>query len=563
MNYHANAEREQKKEQERIEKERMRRLMAEDEEGYRKLIDQKKDKRLAFLLSQTDEYISNLTQMVKQHKDDQMKKKEEEGKRLQMYKKELLMSGEYVNIDEGNIAADMRVHVIEQCTGKKLTGDDAPMLKHLHRWLNMHPGWDWIDDDDEDDNDETSEKKARLKLEEQSQAERNAAAEGSEDTTDKAAQPGDSEANDLINQVKVEDDEYRTEEQTYYSIAHTVHEKVTEQASIMVNGQLKEYQLKGLEWLVSLYNNNLNGILADEMGLGKTIQTISLVTYLMDRKKVMGPYLIIVPLSTLPNWVLEFEKWAPAVGVVSYKGSPQGRRLLQNQMRATKFNVLLTTYEYVIKDKAVLAKIQWKYMIIDEGHRMKNHHCKLTQVLNTHYIAPYRLLLTGTPLQNKLPELWALLNFLLPSIFKSCSTFEQWFNAPFATTGEKVELNEEETILIIRRLHKVLRPFLLRRLKKEVEHQLPDKVEYIIKCDMSALQRVLYKHMQSKGVLLTDGSEKGKHGKGGAKALMNTIVQLRKLCNHPFMFQHIEEKYCDHTGGHGVVSGMNIIILSS
>lgn len=106
-------------------------------------------------------------------------------------------------------------------------------------------------------------------------------------------------------------------------------------------------------------------------------------------------------------------------------------------------------------------------MIIDEGHRMKNHHCKLTQVLNTHYLAPHRLLLTGTPLQNKLPELWALLNFLLPSIFKSCSTFEQWFNAPFATTGEKVELNEEETILIIRRLHKVLRPFLLRRLKKK------------------------------------------------------------------------------------------------
>ncbi|XP_052848802.1 ATP-dependent helicase brm isoform X2 [Drosophila gunungcola] len=554
MNHHANAEREQKKEQERIEKERMRRLMAEDEEGYRKLIDQKKDKRLAFLLSQTDEYISNLTQMVKQHKDDQMKKKEEEGKRLLLFKKELLMSGEYIGIDEGSIVADMRVHVVEQCTGKKLTGDDAPMLKHLHRWLNMHPGWDWIDDEEDSCGSSDDHKP---KVEEQPMA--------TEDVTDKAAptgSEGQDDPKDLITKAKVEDDEYRTEEQTYYSIAHTIHEKVVEQASIMVNGSLKEYQIKGLEWLVSLYNNNLNGILADEMGLGKTIQTISLVTYLMDRKKVMGPYLIIVPLSTLPNWVLEFEKWAPAVGVVSYKGSPQGRRLLQNQMRATKFNVLLTTYEYVIKDKAVLAKIQWKYMIIDEGHRMKNHHCKLTQVLNTHYIAPYRLLLTGTPLQNKLPELWALLNFLLPSIFKSCSTFEQWFNAPFATTGEKVELNEEETILIIRRLHKVLRPFLLRRLKKEVEHQLPDKVEYIIKCDMSALQRVLYKHMQSKGVLLTDGSEKGKHGKGGAKALMNTIVQLRKLCNHPFMFQHIEEKYCDHTGGHGVVSGPDLYRVS-
>ena len=177
------------------------------------------------------------------------------------------------------------------------------------------------------------------------------------------------------------------------------------------------------------------------------------------------------------------------------------RRLISTNLKSTKFNVLLTTYEYVIKDKAILAKIRWKYMIIDEGHRMKNHHCKLTQILNTHYTAPHRLLLTGTPLQNKLPELWALLNFLLPSIFKCCNTFEQWFNAPFATTGEKVELNEEETILIIRRLHKVLRPFLLRRLKKEVESQLPDKVEYCVKCDMSALQRLLYRHMQSKGIL--------------------------------------------------------------
>lgn len=167
-------------------------------------------------------------------------------------------------------------------------------------------------------------------------------------------------AKEVINKAKVEDDEYHknaNEEQTYYSIAHTVHEIVTEQASIMVNGKLKEYQIKGLEWLVSLYNNNLNGILADEMGLGKTIQTIALVTYLMEKKKLNGPFLIIVPLSTLSNWVLEFEKWSPSVVVVSYKGSPAGRRAIQSQMRSTKFNVLLTTYEYVIKDKAVLAKV--------------------------------------------------------------------------------------------------------------------------------------------------------------------------------------------------------------
>ncbi|XP_060810415.1 ATP-dependent helicase brm [Amyelois transitella] len=549
MNHHANAEREQKKEQERIEKERMRRLMAEDEEGYRKLIDQKKDKRLAFLLSQTDEYIASLTEMVKQHKQEQRKKQAEEEKRKRKSrKKKLLEGGEIDATDDSSQTSDSRVSVMDPKTGEILKGEEAPLLSQLKDWMETHPGWEVLSDsDDSDDDSQDDDEKRRDK----------------KDGKDDKEKTDEEKARDMIKKAKVEDDEYKTEEQTYYSIAHTVHESVTEQASILVNGKLKEYQIKGLEWLVSLFNNNLNGILADEMGLGKTIQTIALVTYLMEKKKVNGPFLIIVPLSTLSNWVLEFEKWAPTVTVVSYKGSPQSRRLVQAQMRSTKFNVLLTTYEYVIKDKAVLAKVQWKYMIIDEGHRMKNHHCKLTQVLNTHYIAPHRLLLTGTPLQNKLPELWALLNFLLPSIFKSCSTFEQWFNAPFATTGEKVELNEEETILIIRRLHKVLRPFLLRRLKKEVESQLPDKVEYIIKCEMSGLQRVLYKHMQSKGVLLTDGSEKGNKGKGGAKALMNTIVQLRKLCNHPFMFQHIEEKFCDHVGSGGtVVSGPDLYRVS-
>merc|ERR1719270_2211913 len=193
---------------------------------------------------------------------------------------------------------------------------------------------------------------------------------------------------------------------------------------------------------------------------------------------------------------------------------------------------------------------------------MKNHNNKLTTTINQFYTTSHRLLLTGTPLQNKLPELWSLLNFLLPSIFKACDTFEQWFNAPFAITGEKVELNEEETILIIRRLHKVLRPFLLRRLKKDVESQLPDKVEYIIKCEMSGLQRALYTHMQEKGVMLTEDGGKKKGGGGGAKALMNTIMQLRKLCNHPFMFQHIEEAYARHVGLGDVVTGPDMFSSS-
>merc|ERR1712038_1744523 len=415
-------------------------------------------------------------------------------------------------------------------TGKILRGDDAPLASELESWLEKNPGYEEVPRDEDSEDDSDDEAKA-LEIE-----------AGGEETTDRVIEKAKVEAK------KMEEEEGGVEQQDYYAIAHTINEQITKQPTILTGGTLKEYQIKGLEWLVSLYNNSLNGILADEMGLGKTIQTIALLTYLMEMKKNMGPYLVIVPLSTLSNWTLEAAKWAPSMTTVAYKGSPQLRRNIQVQMRANKFNTLVTTYEYIIKDKAVLSKFRWKYMIIDEGHRMKNHHCKLTQILNTYYTAGNRILLTGTPLQNKLPELWALLNFLLPSIFKACDTFEQWFNAPFAITGEKVELNEEESILIIRRLHKVLRPFLLRRLKKDVESQLPDQVEYIIKCEMSGLQRRLYSHMQEKGVLLMDTNAVKKPGQSGAKALMNTIMQLRKLCNHPFMFQAVEESYAKHIG---------------
>ncbi|RXG70372.1 ATP-dependent helicase brm [Armadillidium vulgare] len=555
--YHMNAEREKQKEQERIEKERLRRLMLEDEEGYRKLIDEKKDRRLAYLLQQTDEFISNLTEMVKQHKEEQRNKYKEARRKM---REERRRAREAAEKEEGETA---HVPVVEQATGRILQGMDAPTRAHLETFLTNNPGWEILPLEDTDTSED--EKAPEENEEEEEEEETNeVVSEKKEEKPEEEEKEKVVNPKEVLKKAKVEDDEYReviAGEKNYYSIAHTIKEEVHEQPAILMNGNLKEYQVKGLEWLVSLYNNNLNGILADEMGLGKTIQTIALICYLIETKRNNGPYLIIVPLSTISNWSLEFDKWAPSVQVVVYKGSPQVRRIVQNQMRATKLNVLLTTYEYIIKDKAVLSKLRWKYMIIDEGHRMKNHHCKLTQTLNTFYNAPHRVLLTGTPLQNKLPELWALLNFLLPSIFKSCSTFEQWFNAPFATTGEKVELNEEETILIIRRLHKVLRPFLLRRLKKEVEAQLPDKVEYIIKCELSGLQHVLYRSMQSKGVMLCADAKKG--SKGSTKALMNTIMQLRKLCNHPFMFQHIEEAYCSHAGfTGGIVTGPDLFRAS-
>ncbi|KAI5960434.1 STH1 [Candida pseudojiufengensis] len=342
---------------------------------------------------------------------------------------------------------------------------------------------------------------------------------------------GDEEIKDAKEELREKTD--------YYEVAHKVKEKITEQPKILVGGKLKEYQMKGLEWMVSLYNNHLNGILADEMGLGKTIQSISLVTYLIEKKQE-SKFLVIVPLSTITNWTLEFEKWAPSVKVIVYKGSQQQRKSMQNDIRFGNFQVMLTTYEYVIRERLLLAKFHYSHMIIDEGHRMKNANSKLSQTLRQYYKTKNRLILTGTPLQNNLPELWALLNFVLPKIFNSVKSFDEWFNTPFANTGaqEKIELTEEESLLVIRRLHKVLRPFLLRRLKKDVEKDLPDKVEKVLKCNLSGLQYVLYQQMLKHNALFVGSEVTG--AKSGIKGLNNKIMQLRKICNHPFVFEEVE-----------------------
>ncbi|KAI8066725.1 SNF2 family N-terminal domain-containing protein [Gongronella butleri] len=343
-----------------------------------------------------------------------------------------------------------------------------------------------------------------------------------------------------------EDESDDTAQVDYFKRAHRVEEEV-EQSSLLVGGKLKEYQVKGLQWMVSLYNNRLNGILADEMGLGKTIQTISLITYLVEKKKQNGPFLIIVPLSTITNWTLEFEKWAPSLSTVIYKGVPDERKRIQKtQLKHRNFHVLLTTFDYIIKDRPVLSKFKWVYMIIDEGHRMKNSKSKLTTVIRQYYTSRYRLILTGTPLQNNLPELWSLLNFVLPKIFNSVKTFEDWFNTPFSNQGvqDRVELNEEEQLLIIKRLHKVLRPFLLRRLKKDVEAELPDKVEKIIRCKLSALQSRLYTQVRKHNVIIAGSGKEG--GRAGVVGLNNRIMQLRKICNHPFVFEQVEQKINPH-----------------
>ena len=324
----------------------------------------------------------------------------------------------------------------------------------------------------------------------------------------------------------------------YLSNTHSKIEKVT-QPTMMRGGQLKEYQISGLQWLVSLYNNNLNGILADEMGLGKTIQTIALLTYVMEFKKNMGPFLIVVPLSTLSNWVNEATKWAPEMIKVIYKGIPQVRKqIYKDEIESGRFNLLLTTYEYIMKDKHALRKLSWQYIIVDEGHRMKNANSKFAQTLGTMFNSKHRVLLTGTPLQNNLPELWSLLNFLLPTIFSSVDTFDQWFNKPFASfrgqaaapdaNAEDTNLSQEERLLIVHRLHEVLRPFMLRRIKSQVLDQLPEKVEKVVHCELSGWQRKIYKVIHQRSIASKEGT-----GVGG---MNNVIMHLRKICNHPYLF---------------------------
>lgn len=341
-----------------------------------------------------------------------------------------------------------------------------------------------------------------------------------EDTDSVDQEPGQNAmANDLLEGQR-----------QYNSAVHSIQEKVTEQPAMLQGGELRPYQLEGLQWMLSLFNNNLNGILADEMGLGKTIQTIALIAYLVENKGVTGPHLIVAPKAVLPNWLHEFSTWAPSIATVLYDGRLDERKAMRDEICGEgKFSVMITHYDLIMRDKAFLKKIHWYYMIVDEGHRLKNHECALARTLVSGYRIRRRLLLTGTPIQNSLQELWALLNFLLPSIFNSVQNFEEWFNAPFADRCD-VSLNDEEELLIIRRLHQVLRPFLLRRKKDEVEKFLPSKTQVILKCDLSAWQKAYYQQVTVQGRVGLDSCS------GKSKSLQNLSMQLRKCCNHPYLF---------------------------
>jgi len=292
--------------------------------------------------------------------------------------------------------------------------------------------------------------------------------------------------------------------------------------------KLRNYQQIGLNWLVSIQSRRLNGILADEMGLGKTLQTISMLAYLASYKGIWGPHLIIVPTSCLVNWEVEFKRFCPALKVLCYYGNAKRRKELRvGWTKSNWHHVVITSYQLAVQDAFAFKRKKWYYLVLDEAHNIKNFESQRWQTL-INFNTQRRLLLTGTPLQNNLMELWSLLHFLMPHVFRDRKEFSYWFSNPMDNI---IEGNAKRNDDLISRLHGIIRPFILRRLKKDVETQLPGKYEHIVKCQLSRRQMFLYEEFMARS-----STRKALDG-GNYLGMMNVLMQLRKVCNHPDLFE--------------------------
>uniref|UniRef100_A0A668AZF5 Proliferation-associated SNF2-like protein n=1 Tax=Myripristis murdjan TaxID=586833 RepID=A0A668AZF5_9TELE len=284
-----------------------------------------------------------------------------------------------------------------------------------------------------------------------------------------------------------------------------------QQPELFTGGIMRWYQIEGIEWLRMLWENGINGILADEMGLGKTIQCIAHIAMMIE-KKVLGPFLVVAPLSTLPNWISEFRRFTPEVSALLYHGTQQERAKLLKQIRKPQgplsMNpVVITSFEIAMIDRKFLQRFQWKYLIVDEGHRIKNLNCRLVRELKL-LPTDNKLLLSGTPLQNNLAELWSLLNFLLPEVFDDLKSFESWFDydSICAEAENVVAAEREQNILSM--LHQILTPFLLRRLKSDVTLEVPPKKEIIVYAPLTPKQETFYTAVVNKTIRKLLGVEK-------------------------------------------------------
>lgn len=301
-----------------------------------------------------------------------------------------------------------------------------------------------------------------------------------------------------------------------------------EQPPYIKHGTLREFQMHGLNFLAFNWCRGNNVILADEMGLGKTVQTVAFMNWLRHERQQQGPFIVVVPLSTMPSWAETFDNWTPDVNYVVYNGNEAARNtirehelLTDGNTRKAKFHVLLTTYEYILADSSFLSQIKWQFMAVDEAHRLKNRESQLYAKL-LDFKAPSRLLITGTPMQNTLGELSALMDFLMPGEVR---------------IEENIDLTSEEAGEKINQMTSAIQPYMLRRTKNKVENDIPPKTEKIIRVELSDVQLDYYKNILTRNyTALNEG------GKGQKQSLLNIMMELKKASNHPFMFPSAEER---------------------
>ncbi len=322
----------------------------------------------------------------------------------------------------------------------------------------------------------------------------------------------------------------------------------TESPSYVKGGKMRDYQVQGLNWLVNLYHHSINGILADEMGLGKTLQTLSLLGYLKAYCNIPGPHILIVPKSTLQNWMNEAKRWIPDSDAFVFHGDKEGRQeLIKTRLAPRDFDICITSFETCMIEKSALKKIPWQYLIIDEAHRIKNENSSLSQIVRI-FNVKHRLLLTGTPLQNNLHELWALLNFLLPDVFGRSEDFDSWFAE-----------NEGDQTHLIEQLRRLLSPFLLRRLKADVEHSLLPKKEVNLYVRMTEMQKKWYRRILERDIDAVNAV--AKTNKESKMRLQNVLMQLRKCANHPYLFDGAEPGPPFTTDEHIVYNSGKMMLL--
>ncbi|KAK0195387.1 SNF2 family N-terminal domain-containing protein [Armillaria mellea] len=329
---------------------------------------------------------------------------------------------------------------------------------------------------------------------------------------------------------------------------------VFEESPSFIHGTMRGYQLQGLNWMVSLHHNGLNGILADEMGLGKTLQTISFLSYLKHYRDISGPHLVVVPKSTLQNWQREFEQWTPDVKAVVLTGTKEERSsIIADCLIPQNFEVCITSYEICLIEKSALKKFSFEYIVIDEAHRIKNVDSILSQIVRA-FTSRGRMLITGTPLQNNLKELFALLNFICPEIFVNYEDLDSFLHKDSDGTEEE----EEKSKRVVEALHKILRPFLLRRVKSDVEKNLLPKKEINIYVGLTEMQRKWYRSVLEKDIDAVNGLTGKKEGK---TRLMNMVMQLRKVTCHPYLFDGAEPGPPYTTDEHLIQNSGKMVIL--